>query len=60
LHNDRFEIRLAPSREQVAVERAVLDGLEDVGGADGGGVFEIGGGAGDLEDEVVGQSSPRL
>jgi len=41
-------------RPIVAVERAVLDGFGDVAGGDILGAFQVGDGAGDLEDTVVG------
>lgn len=51
----RFPDRVrAPSLEQIPVQRAVLDRFEDVVRGDRGGAFEVGEGAGDLEDAVVG------
>ena len=41
----------------VAVEVAVGDGFHDVVVLDGGGGFEVGGGAGHLEDAVVGSGA---
>ena len=43
-----------------AVERAVLNGLGEVGDGDGGGAFEVGDGAGYLEDAVVGAGGEAL
>ena len=43
-----------------AVERAVLDGFGDVFGFDVGGVFDIGDGAGDFQDAVVGAGAKSL
>ena len=48
-----------PSVEHVAVQRAVLDGFEQVGLPDGFGLGEVGDGAGDLEDAVVGAGGQR-
>lgn len=44
------------SAKQLPVQRAELDGLKDVIGADGFGASEIGECSGDLEDAVVGAS----
>ena len=38
----------------IAIQRAVLDGFGEVLGGDGGGLVEVGDGAGDFEDAVVG------
>jgi hypothetical protein len=38
----------------ITVEAAVLDGFGEVLGSDGGGLIEVGDGAGDFEDAVVG------
>jgi hypothetical protein len=43
-----------------AVEGAVLDGFGDVGNGDGGSGFEVGDGAGDFEDAVVGAGAEAL
>ena len=43
-----------------AVERAVLDGFGDVFGFDVGGVFDIGDGAPDFQDAVVGAGAKSL
>ena len=47
-------MRLDALQLQTPVQRAVLDGLEDVGGADVLRLVEVGEGAGDLENPVVG------
>ena len=41
-------------RPQIAIQRPVLNGLVEVGGFDGIGSLQVGDGAGDLQDAVVG------
>ena len=41
-------------RPIIAIQTAILDGFGEVLGGDGGGMIEVGDGAGDLEDAVVG------
>ena len=42
------------SSPELSIEAAVLDGLSDMGGVDLGGVGEIGDGASDSEDAIIG------